>query len=85
MTEPTELDNGDLISILPNGIKQPTGVKSLLGNGVVLDPGALLGDFETLARHGIGFRNRLYISDRANIVTAVHKAIANKIRSVRHD
>jgi len=51
----------------------------------VLDPGALLEDFDTLAKNGIGFRNRLYLSDRANIVTALHKSIANKIRSVRHD
>lgn len=85
LTEPTELDNGDVVNILPNGIKHASKVKSLLGNGVVLDPGALLEDFDTLSKNGIGFRNRLFISDRANIVTALHKEIANKIRAVRDD
>lgn len=59
--------------ILPNGIKHEARVKSLLGNGVVIDPESLLRDFEVLSKNGIGFAQRLIISDRANLVTELHK------------
>lgn len=72
LTEPTELDNGDQLLILPNGIKHETKVKCLLGHGVVIDPKAMLADFAVLSRNGIGFRDKIVISDRSHIVTAMH-------------
>ena len=36
LTEPTELENGDTLSILPTGAKMDTSVRSLLGNGVMI-------------------------------------------------
>ena len=59
--------------MLPAGIKQEAGVKNLLGNGVVIDPEALFSDFETLEKHNIDLKDRLLISDRANLVTELHK------------
>ena len=38
LTEPTYLDNGDKLHMLPTGAKVDTPVKSLLGNGVSIDP-----------------------------------------------
>ena len=38
MTDPVELDNGDQLSIMPHGIKFENKIKSVLGNGVVIDP-----------------------------------------------
>jgi adenylosuccinate synthase len=73
MAEPTQLLKGDNLYILPNGIKHESKVKSLLGNGVVIDPEAMLNDFSRLSKNGIGFKGRLIISNRANIVTSFHK------------
>jgi adenylosuccinate synthase len=84
-TEKNELDNEDELFVLPNGIKHDTKVKSLLGNGVVIDPQAMLSDFSTLSKNGIGFKDRLIISDRCNIVTGIHKEIAKKIKKIRED
>jgi adenylosuccinate synthase len=38
MTDPVELDNGNQLSIMPHGIKLENKIKSVLGNGVVIDP-----------------------------------------------
>jgi adenylosuccinate synthase len=56
-----------------------------LGNGVLIDPKAMLSDFNTLSKNGIGFKDRLIISDRCNIVTGIHKEIAKKIKEIRQD
>jgi adenylosuccinate synthase len=77
--EKTELDNGDELFILPTGIMHDTKVCSVLGNGVVVDSQNLLKDIQTLSNNGIGYKNRLLISDRSNLVTAVHKSIADRI------
>tara|TARA_B110000305_G_C19223075_1_gene531518 strand:+ start:255 stop:554 length:300 start_codon:yes stop_codon:yes gene_type:complete len=39
LIEPTFLESGDILRILPHGIKyDDQGVKSIIGNGVVIDP-----------------------------------------------
>jgi adenylosuccinate synthase len=86
LTEPTELDNGDMLHILPTGSKIDAPIKSLLGNGVIIDPTVLLKDFEILAKHGICSNNKkLVISDRINLVTAFHNRLAGKLSSVVHN
>ncbi len=67
------------MAILPHGIKFENKIKSVLGNGVVIDPQALLGDFKTLSKNGIGFTGRLIVSDRCSIVTGFHHLIANRL------
>ena len=83
MTEKGYLDNDDELLVLPNGIKHDAKVKSVLGNGVVIDPKAMLSDFSTLSKNGIGFKNRLMISDRCNLVTGVHREIAARLKEIR--
>jgi adenylosuccinate synthase len=85
LTEATELDNGDTLDVLPNGMKHQTGVKSLLGNGVVIDAGALLKDIDTCSKNGIDYKGRLLISDRCNLVTALHKEVSKKLHEIRKD
>ena len=70
---------------MPHGIKFENKIKSLLGNGVVIDPQALLNDFKTLSKNGIGFNGRLIVSDRSNIVTAFHHLIAKRLQEIRGD
>jgi len=85
VTEPTELDNYEALQMLPHGIKFDNGVTSILGNGVVIDAPALLNDFSVLSQNGIGYKNRLIISDRSNLVTNLHKRIADKLKAIRKD
>jgi len=56
--------------LIPSGIFYP-GVVCLIGNGVVIDPAALLEELETLKKHGISVKN-LFVSDRAHLIMPYH-------------
>ena len=67
-------------------MKCETGVRSLIGNGVTIQPSALLEDFNVLDKNGIRLnKNKLVISDRANLVTHFHKEVAEKLSNARGD
>lgn len=86
LTEPTELPNRDTFHILPTGIKCESSVRSLIGNGVSLDPTILLRDFETMNKNGIELnQKKLVISDRANLVTSFHDEVACKLGEASSD
>jgi adenylosuccinate synthase len=53
---------------------RPT-VRCAIGNGVVLDPLALVEEFHLLEEHGISWGERLRISLAAHLVTPLHRAI----------
>ncbi len=61
------------LSLLPSGIVRP-GKLSIIGNGVVLDPWALLGEIETVTEKGveIGPAN-LRISEGATLILPLHR------------
>jgi adenylosuccinate synthase len=61
------------LHLIPSGIFHP-GTKNLLGNGVVINPPALVSELEGLGAAGIGCEN-LYISDRAHLVMPYHVLI----------
>ena len=56
--------------LIPSGIFYP-GVVCLIGNGVVIDPAALLSEVETLTKHNISVKN-LFVSDRAHLIMPYH-------------
>ncbi len=58
------------LHLIPSGIFYP-GVTCIIGNGVVVDPGSLIEEMESLGKKGIGTRN-LVISDRAHMVMPYH-------------
>ncbi len=58
------------LHLIPSGIFYP-GVACIIGNGVVLDPGSVIGEIETLKGKGINTSN-LFISDRAHLVMPYH-------------
>ncbi|MEM4658427.1 MAG: adenylosuccinate synthase [Candidatus Methanosuratincola sp.] len=67
---------------IPSGILR-TGTLSVIGNGVVIDPGVLLGEIDHL--RGMGFHvgaDNLVISDRAHIVMPYHREI-DRLREER--
>lgn len=56
--------------IVPSGILYPN-TTCIIGNGVVVDPKALIQEMETLQSQGIDI-SRLYISERAHLVMPYH-------------
>jgi adenylosuccinate synthase len=58
------------LHLIPSGIFSP-GTRNLLGNGVVINPPALVSELEGLDAAGIGYDN-LLISDRAHLVMPYH-------------
>jgi adenylosuccinate synthase len=58
------------LHLIPSGIFHP-GTRNLLGNGVVINPPALVGELDGLAAAGFGCDN-LLISDRAHVVMPYH-------------
>ena len=56
--------------LAPAGMLNP-GVTCIIGNGVVVDPRALLDEMEELRAHGIDV-SRLHVSDRAHVVMPYH-------------
>ncbi len=60
--------------LLPSGIIEKNK-KCVLGNGVVINPEALMNEIRILKERGIEAKNRLFISANAHIVFPYHKYI----------
>jgi len=63
--------NQHILHLIPSGIFHP-GKLCVIGNGVVLDPAALIHEMDLLKKAGIDLDGRLLISDRANIIMPYH-------------
>ena len=61
------------LHLIPSGIFYPA-TRNLLGNGVVINPPALVAELEALGTAEIGCEN-LFISDRAHLVMPYHVLI----------
>ncbi|HEY9524233.1 MAG TPA: adenylosuccinate synthase, partial [Thermopolyspora sp.] len=61
------------LHLLPSGVLSPD-VIPVIGNGVVIDPGVLLGEMDGLAERGISCE-RLLISAGAHLIMPHHKAL----------
>ncbi len=58
------------LSMLPAGILRP-GVTSVIANGVVINPKALLAEIDNVRKQGVEI-GQLYISDRAHVIFPYH-------------
>ena len=63
-----------ILHLIPSGILHP-GNKCVIGNGVVLDPAALLEEAEILIKRGVQVKGRLFISDKCHLIMPYHRAI----------
>ena len=63
-----------VLHLVPTGILHP-GKIGVIGNGVVIDPEALLSEVSTLSTYGISVSGRLFISEMAHLIMPYHKAI----------
>ena len=63
-----------VLHLIPSGILHK-GTRCIIGNGVVIDPRALLGEMNALEARGMKIENNLYISQNAHIIMPYHIAI----------
>ncbi|MBS1858332.1 MAG: adenylosuccinate synthase [Acidobacteria bacterium] len=61
-----------VLKLIPSGILRP-GKKAVIGNGLVLDPAALLSEMEALESAGVKVTGNLFISNRAHILFPAHR------------
>ena len=62
-----------ILQLLPTGIVRPDKT-AVIGNGVVVDPEALLSEIKAVEGNGVGVEGRLVISDRAHLILPYHRA-----------
>ncbi len=67
-------DKQYILHLIPSGILRED-VICVIGNGVVIDPSALLEEIELLKKNGIKVENRLYISHNAHLIMPYHKLL----------
>ncbi len=76
-------DKKFILKLIPSGILRP-GVKAVIGNGLVLDPAALLAEIDALESSGVDVRGQLAISNRAHVIFPFHRMV-EKISESRKD
>ncbi len=63
-----------VLQLIPCGVLRP-GCKGIIGNGVVLDPIALLGEVAKLRKLDVAVDERLFVSNRAQVILPYHRMI----------
>lgn len=67
-------DKQFILHLIPSGILREN-VLCVIGNGVVVDPRALLDEIKQLEDLGINIQNRLFISQNAHLIMPYHKLL----------
>ena len=65
-------DRTFVLKLIPSGILRP-GKQAVIGNGLVVDPAALIKEIETLEAAGIPVSRQLSISNRAHVIFPFHR------------
>jgi adenylosuccinate synthase len=63
-----------VLRLLPSGVVHP-GTVCIIGNGVVVDPQALLSEVDEIAALGVAIGDRLLISNRAHVILPYHREL----------
>jgi adenylosuccinate synthase len=67
-------DKRFVLQLVPCGVLRP-GCRSVIGNGVVLDPLAFLKEVGALRQAGVRVDGNLFISNRAHVILPYHRMI----------
>lgn len=67
-------DKKFVLKLIPSGILRP-GKQAVIGNGLVVDPVALLSEIETLESAGVAVSSNLFISNRAHVLFPAHRML----------
>jgi adenylosuccinate synthase len=65
-------DKKFILTLVPSGILRPHTV-AVIGNGVVIDPAALLKEIDTLEAAGVRVTGKLFVSNRAHVIFPFHR------------
>jgi adenylosuccinate synthase len=63
-----------ILQLVPCGVLR-TGCRSVIGNGVVLDPMAFLKEVAALRENGVKVEGNLFVSNRAQVILPYHRMI----------
>ena len=63
-----------VLQLIPCGVLRP-GCKSVIGNGVVLDPIAFLSEVGRIRELGVNVEGYLFVSNRAQVILPYHRMI----------
>lgn len=73
------------LNLLPSGVIRE-GKMSVIGNGVVVDPWALLSEIDSIAQQGIKITPaNLMVADSAHLILPVHRAMDAALEAARSD
>ncbi len=73
------------LSLLPSGVVRP-GKLSVIGNGVVVDPWALLSEIEKIREKGVSITpENLLLADNATLILPMHGAVDRAREAARGD
>jgi adenylosuccinate synthase len=65
-------DKKFILKLIPSGILRP-GKQAVIGNGLVIDPVALIAEIESLESAGVNVTGSLFISNRAHVLFPAHR------------
>ena len=65
-------DTKFVLRLIPSGILHP-GIMCVIGNGVVVDPQALLAEVDELTAKGVAVGDRIVVSDKAHLILPYHR------------
>src|SRR5438309_8517339 len=63
-----------VLHTIPSGILHP-GCRCVIGCGVVVDPGSLIEEMESLVQRGVTLDGNLFISKNAHLIMPYHPAL----------
>ena len=63
-----------VLKLIPSGILRP-GKLAVIGNGVVIDPAALMDEIDGLKKAGVEVEKQLAISNRAQVIFPFHRLV----------
>ncbi len=75
-------DKKYVFHMMPSGILHD-GVKSLIGNGVVVDVMSLIGEMEGVEKEGVNVMERLLLSEQAHVILPLHKIMDGAYEEAR--
>ncbi|MBA4132142.1 MAG: adenylosuccinate synthase [Hyphomicrobium sp.] len=68
-------DNTYKLSLLPSGVVRPNKL-GIIGNGVVVDPWALIAEIEKLGKQGVAItRDNLRVAENATLILPLHREL----------
>src|SRR5882724_3750123 len=70
-----------VLKLIPSGILRP-GKRAVIGNGLVVDPAALIAEIESLEAAGIAVSRQLSISNRAHVIFPFHRMMEKMSESI---